>query len=181
METNKRYDVRFCSCGRIHIMPFDELDWLSEDHKNRRIIRICANCGKAIVTFLTENFDNGFDVNCCDLDDHKVEVWNNTKIYYSRGIIVYMKSRNEADSFQANCFANCKEWEQMMNSSPNGLCPIYEAEKQRQDWATVDTERLINNIKWSYKDDADNILKSISGYGVRIHWKGTEYETEWNK
>jgi len=175
----KKFDIRFCKCGRIHHMPSDELDWLAKDTKHRAIIRICANCGMAEVVFLSETFNNKFDVNVCDLERYPIKEWNNTKIYYSRGIRVYMKSGKEADTEQSGYFANCDEWTHMNGS---GYQPIEAAEKERKDWATVDTERLIDNVKREYKEDADDILKSISGYGsVKIHWKGTKYETDWNK
>jgi len=179
MKKKKTYDIQFCSCGRIHVMSFDEIEWLSEDYKNRSIIRACANCGKANVTFLTEGFEQGtFDVNCCDLERYGNIIWNNTKLFYSRGIKVYMKSGKEADTEQSGYFANCEEWTHMNGS---GYQPIEAAEKERKDWATVDTERLIETIKREYMNDADDILRSISGYAVKIHWEGTKYETDWNK
>ena len=174
----KHYEVWFCGCGRIHIMPHSEFDWMKEDYKNRSIIRICGNCGAAFKTFLTESFEEGFDVNSVDLRDDKVNEVKNSKLYYSKGIKVYMKSGKEADTEQSGYFANCEEWTHMNGS---GYQPIEAAEKERKDWATVDTKRLIDDVKRHYKEDADDILNSISGYSVKIHWKDTAYEREWNK
>ena len=42
-----KYDVWFCHCGRIHVMPNEYYEWLQEDYKNRFILRICQNCGNS--------------------------------------------------------------------------------------------------------------------------------------
>ena len=63
-----KYDVWFCSCGRIHFHPMDDLDWMSEDCKNRRVLEICRHCGHIYEQYLTKSiYGDGdkpaFDVN----------------------------------------------------------------------------------------------------------------------
>ena len=172
------YEVRFCNCGRIHVMPKDELDWLSEDWQNRSIIRICANCGATDIMFLSEYME-GYAVNCNSFNDGLNKLFSKeTKVYYTRGIKVHMMSGTEADSEQSGYFVNCQEWKKIMG---NGYESLPEAEKAGKKWATVDTKRLIRDIEWEFKEKADDILNSISGYAVKIHWEGTKYCTDYNK
>ena len=51
-----KYDVWFCQCGRIHFHPSDDLDWMSEDCENRRVLEVCRNCGHIHEQYLTESF-----------------------------------------------------------------------------------------------------------------------------
>jgi len=97
MKKKKTYDIQFCSCGRIHVMSFDEIEWLSEDYKNRSIIRACANCGKAIIGHSAiSRKDNKTEIcsNCGTLEaleifkkyqrEVKDENWNNNRNKWSK-------------------------------------------------------------------------------------------------
>ena len=53
---------------------------------------------------------------------------------------------------------------------------IQEECKKHDDWATVDTNWLIQDIKRDFKDKAEEVLKHLSGYAVHIDWTGTPYE-----
>lgn len=171
------FDVRFCRCGRIHVMDGSVYDWLAGDHTKRSVVRICSNCGVATRSFL-DTYEDGFAMNTYDLRDTEEEMF--AKVIASSGIRVYMKSGEEADTFQNGYFANCDEWRRMENTRRD-FVSICDAEKQGQDWATVDTERLIQDVKRKFKDQAADVLKYISGYMVKIHWAGTEFEKDWNK
>jgi len=168
------YDVRFCQCGRIHVMPYSEMTWMAKDCQNRSVTRVCANCGAAYTTFLSE-CEDGFDVNCISLKTGVTEFNNQHRIHYSKGITVCMKSGEEADTYQNGFFVNSKEWS--YETSEKNLSY---ADKQRHDFVTVDTERLIREVEREYKEKADDILKAISGYAVKIHWEGTKYCKSFN-
>lgn len=169
-----KYEVDFCSCGRIHIMPESELDWLQEDYKHREVIRVCTNCGDTTTTWLDE-YDNGYAVNCTDVDTYKMtpHAISDAHMYADRGIIVYMMNGEQADTYLANIYANTECWKS------SGMS-LEDAKNKFLPWAIVDTERLIRDIKRFYEDDADDILKSISGYISGINWTGTEYANKWN-
>lgn len=171
------FEARFCRCGRIHVKDQKDYDWMAEDHTKRSVIDICSNCGVSHKTFL-EPYEDGFALCSSDLRDSEDEVF--AKVIASSGIRVYMMSGEEADTFQNGYFANCDEWRRM-EQTRNDFCSICDAEKQRQAWATVDTERLIRDVKVKFKDRAPEVLKLLSAYLVKIHWTGTEYETEYNK
>ena len=41
----RKYDMRICKCGRIHMIEMDKLD--EALHNNKNLLLICAGCGKA--------------------------------------------------------------------------------------------------------------------------------------
>lgn len=42
---NRKYDMRICKCGRIHMVPTEKIEKALEDNKN--LLLICAGCGTA--------------------------------------------------------------------------------------------------------------------------------------
>ena len=78
-----KYDIWFCQCGRIHFHPSDDLDWMSEDCENRRVLEVCRNCGHIHEQFLTESFygdgdKSSFDINGTDhFNDENVLIMEN--------------------------------------------------------------------------------------------------------
>lgn len=92
-KKHTKYDCWFCHCGRIHIMPYSEYDWLQEDYTKRMIVRVCTNCGATRITYLDE-YDDGYSICGSDVydsmdgrptvmedsDEHKY------KYYFSKGI-----------------------------------------------------------------------------------------------
>lgn len=47
------YDVRFCSCGRVHFIDRQKLLQMCDDQK-KEVIHICNNCGAAFIRGLDE-------------------------------------------------------------------------------------------------------------------------------
>ena len=146
-----KYNCRFCSCGRIHIMPAEYMSWLSEDPEKRSIIHVCQNCGATVKIFLDEYMD-GYAVNCVDYSnvDLSSEELANTKLLMNEGIKVPVK-----DGLYATCHNSVTWWDE-----ENGKGGPY----------SVDTERLIKEV------NDEDILNSISKYVVGIDWTGTPYE-----
>lgn len=165
------YITRFCGCGRIRYIPQNVYDWMAEDYKNREVIWICKNCGATERIFLTE-YENGYYVNSTDINEYAEPV--QCRIYASSGIPVFMKSGSLADVFIDAYFANRDEWISKENN------PDYESidksECRGEPWATVDTDRLIQQIKRSNSITADDIIRSIMSHrAARIMWDKTEY------
>ena len=143
-------------------MNNDKYDWLAEDFKNRKIIRVCQNCGTTRQTWLDEYFIEdeddprpSFTVCGSDLKECEFTGDSNTQFIFSRGIPVPLESGESAEFF-----------------GPSGIW--YDSEGRCKVW----TKRLISDIKYHYKEDAEDILNSISGYVVGIDWEGTPYSYE---
>lgn len=156
-----KYDVWFCKCGRIHLMNNDKYDWLAEDFQNRKIIRVCQNCGATRQTWLDEYFMEFMEdeenprpsFTVCDSDVKEGEfIGDNTRLIFSRGIPVPLENGEIAEYFGHSGIWYYSE----------GSCKVW-------------TKRLISDIRYHYKEDAEDILNSISGYAVGIDWGGTPY------
>lgn len=174
----KNFEIRFCGCGRIHIISTDKLwDWMQEDYSNRKVLFVCTHCGSSSMMWL-DDYEDGYATNSHDTREGIIDD-PNMRVILSEGVRVYMNSGKIADTFQNGYYANCEEWK--MIESSREFKSLNDSERDREDWATVNTDRLIRDVTLQYKDDHSNILKSISGYSVRIHWIGTEYETNYNK
>ena len=178
-----KYEAWFCSCGRIHFHPMDDLDWMSEDCENRRVLEVCRNCGHIHEQFLTESiYGDGdkpaFDVNGDDyFNDENVLIMENPnyRIYIRKGIKVPMKKGGYADYHFSNGYCNSEKIKETF-----GDTYIPTIKEKDPDYLTVDTDRLIKEIQQDYPEEADDLLKSISGYIVGISWKGTPYEHKWD-
>lgn len=146
-----KYDVRFCRCGTIHVMPVSYYDWIESDYKNRSVYRVCQHCGRTTRTWLSE-YDDGFCINSCDENDFELSKENKDdfKVIFSTGIRVPLKSGNYATYYSSG---NC--W--------------FDDDKK----SDVDTKRLIHEVK------DEEILKSISGYVTGIDWSDTPYEIKY--
>ena len=145
-----KYDVRFCRCGTIHVMPVSYYDWMESDYKNRSVYRVCQHCGKTIRTWLSE-YDDGFCINSFEENDFELskEDKDDFKVIFSTGIRVPLKSGNYA-TYQSS--------------------GVWFDDDQKSD---VDTKRLIREVK------DEEILKSISGYVTGIDWSDTPYEIKY--
>ena len=154
------YNVHFDSCGRIHVMPYEYLDWCQEDYQNRYILEICQNCGSAYKTFLDEYYEGGFVVCGCDVENLEIFGDPNVCVLINRGIRVPIICDGCHDYADAYC---------------NGRW-YYQYK-----FAEVDTAKLINEVHSNYgftSEEADEILKSISGFVTKINWEGTPYDRD---
>ena len=172
----EKFDIVFCNCGRIHAHVHD-YDWLAEDWKNRSLVNICTNCGAATRTFLEPYEEDSFTVNCVDLKDVSFE--GMTRVRASSGIRIYNLSGKLINERRGGFFVNHKQMREIEESGE--FIPLHDADRFRKPWITVDTERLIDNVRRDYNEAADDILRAISGYGVPIHWENTSYEKSYNK
>lgn len=157
-----KYEAWFCHCGRIHLMNNDKYDWLSKDFRNRKIIRICQNCGATRQTWLDEYFIEdeddprpSFTVCGSDVKEGEFIGDSNTQFIFSKGIRVPLKSGAFAEYH-----GPAGGW-----FDDKGKCEVW-------------TDRLIQNIQREFKDEAEDVLNSISGYVAGINWEGTLYSHE---
>lgn len=148
----KEYDVKFCSCGTIHLMPMEYYDWLQEDYTSRYVLRICQRCGSVIKVWLDEGFEsNSFNINSTSInEDSEItpEDLQNCRVLLSRGHRVPLVNGNHA-TYHVD-----QSW----------FDGFY-----RRD---VDTKRLIREVKDPEK------LRSIAGYASGIDWSGTDYSLD---
>lgn len=158
----RRYDVWFCTCWHIHFIPSDILDWIKDDYRNREAIQVCNSCG-AVRTTTLDTYEDGF----CTCRDEKqnFKITKNIerclKLFVDNGVSVYLKNFDGSTVPASGKLGS--RWFRV-NSKGN------------QEFSSVDTLRLIQDIKHNYRDDADDILRSISGYVSGIDWSGTDYE-----
>ena len=167
-----KYDISICMCGRIHVREW-HYNWLADDHKNRAIVNICANCGRVKILKLVEDESmcaNGFRLEPSVLMDGELDFEGTTKISLSEGISVFMKSGKVANLYARGNFVNTSEL-----PPHTSFTDIHAAHINRADWAMVDTERLINDIESSYDDKSKSIIHAIKPY-CHISWDGTKYK-----
>lgn len=140
-----KYDVWFCHCGTIQLMPSEYYDWLAEDSANRYIIRVCQHCGATQRVWLEED-EEGYSICASDVEDFEISSEDaNCKVIFSKGIRVPMKSGEYAEYYRFGVWSDSKE---------NG---------------EVDTIRLIQEV------NDEETLRSISSYLSGIDWDDTPY------
>lgn len=153
------YTSVFCNCGRIHIYPDKDIDWMVDDYKHHRLFHVCRNCGAAFQRFLTERSTGGekpeFYINECEIEhDRDISIESDSdvkyRIYIDDGIKVPMSDGN-----YANYYRNFKFYY---------IDP--EVPFARDDSIIVDKRQLIFDIRKKYRDelesdDINNIIKAI--------------------
>lgn len=162
---SQRYDVWFCTCGHIHFMPFDVLDWIQYDYRNREAIQVCRSCGAVRKTTL-DTYEECFYI-CRDIErDSKIteNIERCVRLFVDNGVSVYLKNFDGSTVPALGKLGD--KWFGIDFKGNRGYNP-------------VDTLRLIQDIKHNYGEDANDILKSISGYVSGIDWSGTEYEIKY--
>lgn len=155
-----KYNISFCNCGRIHIHPDENWDWMSEDYKHHKVIHVCKNCGTTHIEYLTEGgYDtdkSSFNINSYDIEPGKdLNINPDSEIKYrvqiSEGIRVPMIDGNTANY-------------------TNHAGKLYyidpEAPFARVESQLVDIPKLIAVVHEKYDEElgienAINILKSI--------------------
>ena len=177
-----KYEAWFCTCGRIHFHPMADLDWMAEDHENRRVLEVCRHCGQIYEQFLTESWYGEGDKPAFDINGHSYHNDDNVlimenpnyRIYIRKGIMVPMKKGGYADYHFSNGYCNSEQIQKRF-----GDLWLSAVKEKDPGYFIVDTKRLIKEVRRDYPEEAEEILKSISGYVTGIDWKGTPYEHKW--
>lgn len=151
------YTATFCNCGRIHVRPDKDIDWMSEDCKTRRVLHVCKNCGATYLEFLTEKFPDSnkpeFYINGCSIIvDQDIDPDGDIKyrIHISDGIRVPMTDGQWANYYRNNMFYYIDP----------------ETPFARDESSSVDSQKLFTDIRDKYKDDLESadieeIIKAI--------------------
>ncbi len=159
----KKYDVRFCSCGRVHFIENKTLEKIC-DEQDQEILFICGRCGATSRIGLDDYMDGkawySITLNDAKIDDGLSRIG---LIIHSRGEQIRMETGGEA-TYHGDIFI---DWE---TQKPEGV-DVVEWEKKRR---TVNTQHTIN---WIRNDDK---LDALSCYAVKIDWTGTKFEKDFH-
>lgn len=190
----KKYEMRICHCGKIHMIPSEKIDNAIEKDKN--FMFICADCGSATIIGADKEWDEYEPDKECYMmysgdfapyfsesitedffkeGEHKKAI---SEIYYSHGIKVPMMNGYYATEYHNGIF-----------NDGRAIANIYEIDrpnvtaKEVQDFiSNARKEARTVNMNCFIRENKDDVLKEISRYLIKgFDWKGTKYESEWNK
>lgn len=108
----KKYEVRICRCGCVHFIPWKDVEDAVE--QNKEFVTICNRCGEAVRYGADDYFDEGNALYCYPLDTGEItkERFDEefTKIFYSKGVRVPMKTGYFADFYDGDTFYDCQSF-----------------------------------------------------------------------
>ena len=189
---NRKYDMRICKCGRIHMLDNNKLNEALENNKN--ILLVCAGCGSA--TLIGANIEpdwNDPSKDCymmysgdfSDYEDKSItaadfesteEQKGIEEIIYSHGLKVPMMTGQYATDYFNGIFSD--RWYpdfykiQRSDITVNEIMDFID--EYDHDRTTVNMDRFIH-------ETPEDMLEEISHYSIDgLDFKGTKWETEWN-
>jgi len=163
---SKKYEVYFCSCGRVHFVDSEKLSNAIVNEKE--ILVVCNNCGNSFIEGADkEEYDDeeGYMMYLRSMRDTEI---NDTSkidsIVFTSGEKVRMMTGGEATFFGSGTFI---DWE---TKKPDNI--------SMEEWKTMrETVNVEHTINW-IRDD--NKLSHMSNYVTGIDWKGTKFEKVWS-
>ena len=189
---SRKYDIRICKCGRIHMVPNGKLDKALENNKN--LLLVCGGCGAAALIgadiepdwnepdkdcymMYSINFSPYRDTTISASDFESTEIKKGIeKIIYSHGIKVPMMTGQYATDYSNGRFSD--RWYpdfykiQRKDVTVNEIMTFID--EYTHDRTTVNMNRFI-------LETPEDMLEEISHYLIDgFDWKGTKWETEWN-
>lgn len=190
----KKYDMRICHCGKIHMIPCKKIDDAIKQDKD--FMFICADCGSATIIGADKEpdryepnkecymmYSDDFSPNHSEsITEINFKNGKNKKaiseIYYSHGVKVPMMNGYYATEYRCGIFydgrviANLYEIDRPNVTAKEVQTFLKDAREKAK---TVNMNRFI-------RENEDDVLKEISCYLIKgFDWKGTKYESEWNK
>lgn len=184
----KKYDIRICSCGRVHAIPYKTVTdtCYSNENKNQDIALICGRCGKMTIMgadfgpdFYDESNDKGiYDCYSYNKEFNEVteitpELFNKpTKVMYSKGYGVPMMTGEYASGYYCNGFVDMVYPDFMEIEKINTTMDDVKRwiATFRKNGHTVNMDRLIHEFP-------DDVVEELSHYLISgLDWKGTKYE-----
>jgi len=161
-KENKKYEVYFCSCGRVHFVDSEKLNKAIESEKE--ILVICNNCGNSFVEGADkEEYDDeeGYMMYLRSMRDTEInDISKIDSIVFTSGKQVRMMTGGEATFYGNSTFI---DWE---TKKPDNVTT--------EEWeVTRKTVHVQHTINW-IRDD--NKLNHMSNYVTDIDWKGTKFE-----
>lgn len=184
----RKYNVRTCNCGRIHMIPNEKVERALEDDKN--FLLVCAGCGAATLIGADiqpdwdepdKNYYMMYSGDFSRQQDASINIsdFNTTanskgikEIFYSHGVKVPMMTGHYA----TDCFNG--------RFSDGWFPDFYEI--QRKDVTVEEIMKFIDeynnksttvNMQRFINETPDDILEEISCYLINgLHWEGTKFE-----
>lgn len=187
----KNYDIRICSCGRIHALPYKTLEETvySNGENNKDIALICGRCGKIQIIgadYVPNYFDDPKhpmvydcytrDFYCDSIREITPESFDKpTKIFYSKGYGVPMMSGEYATAY--DCKFSDMTYPDLYELDRRDITP----ENVHQFIEDYNTKRTTVNMARFIRETPDDVLKDVSNRLIdQFDWKDTEYENKWN-
>ena len=165
-KVNIKYEVYFCSCGRVHFVDSEKLNDAIVNEKE--ILVVCNNCGNSFVEGADkQEYDGEEGYMMYSYSKRDTEINDTSKIdsiVFTLGEHIRMMTGGEATYYGSGTFI---DWE---TKKPNNVTDE-EWEVTRK---TVNVQHTINWIK------DDNKLNHMSNYVTDINWKGTKFEKKWS-
>lgn len=165
-------EVKFCSCGRIHIIDDEKLNSAIEN--NKEILHVCQGCG-ATLRIGADPYDDGYALYSIDANSSNIDLERIECIVVSKGIKVPMNN-----GYYATYHGSCGFLDERSPSNSElkaiieeNNCTFEDSFRIFQNRAcSVDMDRFIYENK-------DSDLEEISGYLVEgLDWKNTKFERE---
>lgn len=188
----RKFDVRICSCGRIHFVLNSEIESALE--LNKEVWLVCGGCGKTyrigadierdwcdperinymMYTVEAENYELTADM-FESTDKHK----GIFKLIHSSGKRPIMRTGMHATHFVHGCGRFEDSWYPdfwKIERTDITVPEIFQfIEQWRKDRVTVNMNALLNDL-------TDEEAECLSGYIIEgLNWKGTKFEKEWHK
>ena len=184
----RKYDMKICSCGRIHMINMEKIDNACEVNKN--LLLICAGCGRAVLIgadiepdweepdkecyeMYTRDFSRYSDsvINSCAFEESEGKKAID-EIIYSHGYKVPMKTGQYATDYFRGRFSD--RWYPDFYKIQRENITVPEImdfiEEYTHDRTTVDMQRFI------YQTPED-VVEEISHYWIEgLDWTGTKWE-----
>lgn len=192
----RKYDMRICGCGRIHMIPVEKVD--NAIHADKNLGVICGGCGSILAIGADAHPDwvepdktcydmYSFDVNLNEVHqtiDITPEAFTTgimnmkpfSELFYSLGIKVPMMTGEYARSHFCDYFCDMwwPDWYKVQRSDVT----VDDFKKFIADYThnqrTVNMDRFIRETPEEY-------LEEISHYWIKaFDWKGTKYDNKFN-
>lgn len=183
-----KYDMRICSCGRIHMVNMEKVSRVCEANKN--LLLICAGCGRAtlIGADVEPDWEN-LDKDCYSMyardfakyDDriinsHAFEETEGEKaideIIYSHGYKVPMATGQYATDYFGGRFSD--RWYPDFYKIQRNDITVPEIMKFIDEYSH---DRTTVNMKRFISQTPEDVLEEISHYWIEgLDWTGTKWE-----
>lgn len=186
----RKYDMRICKCGRIHMIPNEKLNKALEVNKN--LLLMCGGCGagtligadiepdwnepdKECYMMYSSSFSDYEDTSIAVSDFESNEYHEGiSEIIYSHGLKVPMMTGQYATDYFNGKFSD--RWYPDFYKIQRSDITVKEImdfiEEYKHDRCTVNMDRFI-------RQTPEDMLEKISHYMIEgLDWKGTKWETE---
>lgn len=184
----KKYEMKICSCGRIHMIKEEKIQ--NAEGKNKELLLICGGCGKATVmgadiepdwfepdqdvySRYTRDFSHNKDAVITTSSFFQTEEQKGIEeILYSQGIKVPMMTGQYATDYYNGIFSD--RWYPDFYKIQRKDVTVQEImrfiDEYYHDRKTVNMSRFIN-------ETPEEILDELSNYWIEgFDWKGTKWE-----